>query len=209
MRLKWKDWVYYRPESGIYVAKMSAASISPTHPDDEDLSRPGAFERAYARHRTAMVAVATRVVRDPGTAEEIVQDVFTRLWTAPESYDPARSNLRSYLLMVTRTRAIDRWRTLAVRGGAIERAGRMVDLDRPAEHDAADMVIERERARAAAAAVVALPRSQSEALLLAYAGGMTAREVADLTGIPLGTAKSRLRLGLKRARESLEPQPAV
>jgi RNA polymerase sigma-70 factor (ECF subfamily) len=172
------------------------------------LADPGAFERAYAEHRDPMLATAHRILRDQAAAEDVVQDVFMKLWLSPRSWDPSRGSLRTYLLMVTRTRAIDRWRTRGASTQAIERAAHETDVDRVTDDDAAEVVIRRDVTRAAVDAVAELPRSQRDAVLLSYGVGLSARQVADWTGIPLGTAKSRLRLGLQRARELME-QPAV
>ena len=167
-----------------------------------DLRDPHAFELAFAAHRNTMLAAARSVLHDQAAAEDVVQDVFIQLWLGRASYDPGRGSLRSYLVMLSRSRAVDRWRSRAVARTALERTAEITALD-PATDDAADVVIRRDGARTAIDAVARLPRPQQEAVLLAYGGGFSAREVADATGIPLGTAKSRLRLGLSRARETL------
>ena len=167
-----------------------------------DLRDPHGFEEAFAAHRPAMLATARGVLHDQAAAEDVVQDIFIQLWLGGSRYDPARGTLRSFLVMLARSRAVDRWRSRAVARTALERSAQISALD-PATDDAADVVIRRDGARAAIDAVTRLPRPQQEAVLLAYGGGFSAREVADATGIPLGTAKSRLRLGLARARESM------
>ena len=167
-----------------------------------DLRDPRAFEQAFSTHRRAMLAAARSVLHDQAAAEDVVQDVFIQLWLGGANYDPARGNLRSYLVMIARSRAVDRWRSRAVARTALERTAEVTALD-PATDDAAEVVIRRDGTRAAIDAVARLPRPQQEAVLLAYGGGFSAREVADATGIPLGTAKSRLRLGLSRARETM------
>ena len=165
---------------------------------DTDIRTPAGFSRAFVNNRDPMLAAANGVLRDQAGAEDVVQDIFIQLWLSPRSYDPARGSLRSYLVMLARSRAIDRWRSRGVARAAIERADVQTASD-----DAAEIVIRRDGARAAVAAVGQLPPPQRDALLLAYAGGLSAREVADRAGIPIGTAKSRLRLGLTRARETL------
>jgi RNA polymerase sigma-70 factor (ECF subfamily) len=170
----------------------------------DDVTDPRVFERAYALHRDAMLAAAGRVLRDQSAAEDVVQDVFMKLWLSPRSYDASRGSLRTYLMMVTRTRAIDRWRTRGASSHALERAARETDVARLEADDAADIVIQRDDARAAVEAVVGLPSGQRDAVLLSYGVGLTAAQVADWTGIPLGTAKSRLRLGLERARQLMD-----
>nr|MBA2599132.1 RNA polymerase subunit sigma [Actinomycetota bacterium] len=76
-----------------------------------DLHDPQQFDRAYHEHAAAMLASANRVLRDNAAAEDVVHDVFMHLWRKPESFDPARGTLGSYLTMMARSRALDRWRT--------------------------------------------------------------------------------------------------
>ena len=176
---------------------------------DNDLRDPHAFEHAFELYRAAMLAAATSVLHDKAAAEDVVQDIFIQLWLGPGAYDPARGTLRSYLVMLARSRAVDRWRQRAVARAALERTAGQTTAERQLADDAADVVIRRDGARAAVDAVAKLPDSQKEAVLLAYGGGFSAREVAAATGIPVGTAKSRLRLGLTRARETLNGRLAA
>jgi RNA polymerase sigma-70 factor, ECF subfamily len=174
----------------------------------DDLTDPDGFRRAYAAHHDAMVVVAWRVLRDGGAAEDVVQDVFLDLWTSPHSFDPQRGSLRSYLRMIVKSRALDRWRSRVVAIGAAERAKAEVAVGAGASDSAAEPVIRRETARAVREAIDALPPSQREAILLAYGTGLSTSEVATVTGTPLGTAKSRVRLGLAGARKLLAPEAA-
>jgi len=156
------------------------------------------FARAYREHRAGAVAAAQRVLHDHGAAEDVVQEVFVHLWRRPRSFDARRGSLRSYITMLARSRAIDRWRSQAVQDSAVER----LRLE-PAAHDeasAADRAIARERAARAVRIVDRLPRPQREAILLAYGADMTAGEIATVLGVPHGTAKSRVRLGLEKLR---------
>lgn len=165
-----------------------------------NLSAPAHFERAYDEHSDSVYAVALRVLGNEAAAQDVVQDVFLRLWRRPEAYDPARGGLGTYLRLMARSRAID-----VVREG--QATGRMVDrlkvvealapegVDRPAE------ALERDERRAAVrAALRQLPAAQREALVHAYWRGRTAEEIARAAGLPLGTVKSRMRLGLGRLR---------
>ena len=138
-----------------------------------------------------MYGAAFRVLGDAGLAQDAVQDVFLRIWRRPGAFDPSRGELGSYLRMMARSRALDLWREGQVRLRAADKLEpETVCEDRhPVEH--ADV----------RAAVRQLPPAQREALVLAYWGGMTASQIADRAEIPLGTAKSRLRLGLARLRE--------
>jgi RNA polymerase sigma-70 factor (ECF subfamily) len=162
------------------------------------------FEQV-ARHRGEMLLVATRVLRERAAAEDVVQDVLLDLWLRPESFDPSRGSLRSYVLMLTRSRALDRWRSGAARAAAVKRASDEAFARPSYVPSAADVVVRRDGARQLTSVLAELPDEQRDALLLAYGRGLSAREVASAVGVPLGTAKSRLRLGLGRARVALAP----
>jgi RNA polymerase sigma-70 factor, ECF subfamily len=165
------------------------------------LDDPQAFARAYSEHRADALAVAQRVLRDPVAAEDVVQDVFMQLWRRPRAFDARRGSLRAYITMLARSRAIDRWRSVAAHDAAIER----VTAERAAlrhELSAADCAIERERRAGAVAIVDRLPAPQREAILLAFGADMSAREIATAVGVPAGTAKSRVRLGLDKLRSA-------
>jgi RNA polymerase sigma-70 factor (ECF subfamily) len=168
-----------------------------------ELTNPTAFRRAYERHHNAMVAVAWRVLRDEGAAEDVVQDVFMQLWLNPGAYDPRRASLSTYLTTIVRNRALDRWRTRVVASAAAARLAAQAATEHNGDNSAAAQVIRAETARAVRGAIDTLPPTQREAILLAYGSGLTANEVATLTGAPLGTAKGRLRLGLQTAGKRL------
>ena len=162
------------------------------------------FNETYRKLAPLALASANRVLRDEAAAEDVVQDVFMQLWLRPESYDPARGSLASYVSMLARSRALDRWRSRSAREHAVERsADQSRVLVEPAE-SAAEPVIRRERSRALLGMLDTLPGDQRDALLLAYGRGLTAQEIAQAAGVPLGTAKSRVRLGLRKARATLQ-----
>jgi RNA polymerase sigma-70 factor (ECF subfamily) len=169
----------------------------------DDLTDAEAFRAAYEAHHDTLVAVAWRVLRDGAAAEDVVHDVFLELWTSPASFDPRRGSLRSYLRMIVKSRALDRWRSRAVAQSAAERAEAEAAASHSAGDSAAEPVMRQETARTVREVVDSLPRPQREVILLAYGGGLSTPEVATVTGMPLGTAKSRIRLGLARAREAL------
>jgi RNA polymerase sigma-70 factor (ECF subfamily) len=144
-----------------------------------------------------MYAAAFRVLGDAALAQDAVQDVFLRVWRRPEAFDPARGDLGAYLRLMTRSRALDLWREGQVRGRAADRMKVLMDPEEAREALFSD---DRDAVRAA---VGRLPDTQREAVVLAYWGGLTAGQIARRVQIPLGTAKSRLRLGLARLREEL------
>ena len=168
-----------------------------------DLRDPQQFDRAYNEHAPAMLASANRVLRDTAASEDVVHDVFMALWRKPDSFDPARGNLGSYLTMMARSRALDRWRTRVARESAVDRVKAQIRPESVVAEDAAEPVVRRDSSRRVLHALDKLPGDQREAVLLAFGKGLTAREIAQTAGVPLGTAKSRVRLGLAKARTEL------
>ncbi|GAC1525151.1 MAG: sigma-70 family RNA polymerase sigma factor [Thermoleophilaceae bacterium] len=169
-----------------------------------DLRDPAQFNDQYRRLAPVALSSARRVLRDEAAAEDVVQDVFMQLWLRPASFDPSRGTLTSYVSMLARSRALDRWRSRAARESALERS---VDQARtvaePAE-DAVEPVLRKERSLRLLGALDGLPSDQRDAILLAYGRGLTAQEIARVAEVPLGTAKSRVRLGLNKARVTLK-----
>jgi RNA polymerase sigma-70 factor (ECF subfamily) len=159
-----------------------------------------ALAEVYRRHGGAVFGLARRVLGDPGRAEEIVQEVFVRLWNEPERFDPERGSLRSFLLAQTHGRAVDLLRSDTARRSREERDVRATaEAGYDLEHEVWDLAVA-DRVREA---VVTLPDDERRAIELAYFGGRTYREVAIALGAPEGTVKSRIRAGLKRMRVAL------
>jgi RNA polymerase sigma-70 factor (ECF subfamily) len=157
------------------------------------------FRIAYARHHRGVYAAAYRVVGDVQLAQDVVQDVFLRFWRRPNAYDPRRGELGAYLRLMARSRALDLWREAQVRARAADRL-RVVHVI--GEADGPPVLAERAtESSAVRAALEKLPEGQREALVLAYWCGLTADQIARHADIPLGTAKSRVRLGLARLRD--------
>jgi RNA polymerase sigma-70 factor, ECF subfamily len=160
------------------------------------------FTDAYEAYAARAFAAAYRVLGEAAAAEDVVQDVFFTIWRNPAKFDPARGSLPGYVAMMARSRAVDRVRSRQARDSAIERLGRREERD-SFDESPADAVLRRDEGARALGAVAELPPAQREAVLLAYGRGFSAAEMAEASGVPLGTAKSRLRLGLQKARESL------
>jgi RNA polymerase sigma-70 factor (ECF subfamily) len=174
-----------------------------------DLTDPTQFALAYDAHHRSVFATAMRVTRDRTLAGDVTQDVFLRLWRRPGSFDPARADLGTYLRLMARSRAIDLLREGQARARATDRFKVVVGEAAPRTEDRPDLEAVRNSDRAPVrAALKDLPQNQREALVLAYWGGLTAEEIADHERIPLGTAKSRLRLGLAKLRTQVEPVAA-
>ena len=169
-----------------------------------DLSQPATFKRAFAEHHRRVYATAYRVLGDAAQAQDVTQDVFLRLWRHPERFDPARGEIGPYLRLMARSRAID----LLREGQAAGRAGDRLRVIAAREDGRPDEAPVEATLRGAereevTAAVGELPEPQREAVLLAYWGGLTADEIARRSAVPLGTAKSRLRLALGKLRTDL------
>jgi RNA polymerase sigma-70 factor (ECF subfamily) len=161
------------------------------------------FSAAYDQHRERAFSSAVRVLRDPAAAEDVVQDVFLAIWRDPSLFDASRGSLAGYVAMMARSRAVDRMRSQTAARAAVERLGYR-DEARPGDDDGpSETTIRRDERGRVLAAVAELPPPQREAVLLAFGRGLSAAEIAAASGVPLGTAKSRLRLGLEKARESL------
>ena len=167
-----------------------------------DLTDPDTFQRIYDEQSRGVYAAAFRITGNAAQAQDIVQDVFLRVWRKPASFDSKRGELGSYLRLMARSRALDLWREGQAAGRASDRLKVVVAHeevrpdDRPAV--AAEQGAEREVIRAA---LRELPTAQREALVLAYWGGLTADQIAKRSQVPLGTAKSRIRLGMAKLRE--------
>ena len=144
-------------------------------------------------------------MRDPTLADDVVQEVFVRLWTRADRFDGERGSLRSYLLAQTHGRSLDLVRAEASRRRREEREARDARGSRGPSDDVEQQVVQRSVADEVQAALATLPESERAAVELAYLGGLPYREVATRLGIPEGTAKSRIRAGLSHLRQALQP----
>jgi RNA polymerase sigma-70 factor (ECF subfamily) len=170
------------------------------------LSDPDGFRSAFAEHHRKVYAAAFGVLGDAALAQDVVQDVFLRVWRRPEAYNPSRGDLGTYLRLMGRSRALDLWREGQVRGRAAERFKLTGMPAEPRVEEQPEPVFERgEDGVAVREALGQLPETQREALVLAYWGGLTADQIAQRVHVPLGTAKSRIRLGLARLRAEFAP----
>src|SRR5688572_14001234 len=164
-----------------------------------------ALAELYDRHGRIVFSLAARILSDHGEAEDLTQDVFALAWRNAPRYDPARGAVAAWLLITTRSRAIDRLRARRVRpGAATEDDVRRLDAI-PDRAPSVEMIVaDRQMAGRVRDALAELPADQRQALELAYFEGLSQSEIGERTGIPLGTIKTRIRTGLSRLRHAMQ-----
>lgn len=156
-----------------------------------------ALAELYDRYSSVVYAVALRVLTDAAAAEDVLQEVFLQFWRNPGAFDAARGNLGPWLAVITRNRAID----------ALRRRKPETDIEDVIVSVAPDLVAEADRSRAAEkvrSVLGTMPSPQRSALEMAYFEGMSHSEIADRTGEPLGTIKTRIRAGLMTLRKAFQ-----
>jgi RNA polymerase sigma-70 factor (ECF subfamily) len=165
-----------------------------------------ALREAYRAHAPAVHGLALRVLANEALAEEIVQDVFVRLWEHPERFDVSRGPIRSFLLSMTHSRAVERVRSEA------SQQRRSAELARQPKGTVADpaRLLETEEAqRAVRTALAELPEAQRRPIEMAYFDGMSYREVARALNEAEGTVKYRIRMGMQKLRAALRAREVL
>ena len=166
-----------------------------------------AFEIVYDRHASAAFSLAYRMCGARQAAEEVVQEAFLSIWRSGARYDRRRGSVRTWILGITHHRAID-----ALRRGTVQDRHRASDEgieERFEADERTDLeVARREEAQEVRGALEELPADQRRAIELAYFGGFTQSEIAEMLDVPIGTVKGRMRLGLEKMRGRLEPTSA-
>jgi RNA polymerase sigma factor (sigma-70 family) len=164
----------------------------------------GAIDDLYARFRRPAFALARRILVDDTLAEDVLQDVFLSIWRDPHAFDGARGSFASWVLALVHHKAVDAVRREESQRRRQARAEDELALAAPTEvHDVEDEAWTRVVSEQVRGALSVLSDPQREALTLAYYGGYTQREVAALTGAPLGTVKTRMLAGMRRLKEEL------
>jgi RNA polymerase sigma-70 factor (ECF subfamily) len=163
-----------------------------------------ALERLYDRYAATVYGLARRILAQSDLAEEVVQDVFAQVWREASRYDDARASVAGWIVLMTRTRSIDRLRARRARPD-VERGvepAAVAPLPAP-DRSPEQVAISSEDARSVRAALDGLPEEQRSLVDLAYYEGLTHSEIAARTGVPLGTIKTRLRSAMMTLRRAL------
>lgn len=160
-----------------------------------------AFALLFDRHAPIVLGVLSRLLGDRALAEEILQEAFLQAWQQAERYQPALATPRGWLLMMARSRALDRLRSRSARQRREDEV--MREVPAAAEPTGTAVIEADERRRHVVEAMSALPAEQRECIELAFFGGLTHTEIAERLQAPLGTVKSRILLGMNKLRQSL------
>jgi RNA polymerase sigma-70 factor (ECF subfamily) len=184
------------PEPGLSAAPDLAELLKRSGRGDES-----AFAQLYDAVSARVFGLALRVVRDPAQAEEVCQEALLDLWRTSARYDPARGSAISWIFTLVHRKAVDRVRSAEA---STRRDTTYHHQNQPVEHDSTAEAVETSfEARRVRTALDTLTPVQREALELAYFGGYTHTEVATMLDLPVGTAKTRIRDGLIRLRDTM------
>ena len=165
---------------------------------------PRAFELLYDRHGGASFSLAYRMVGNRVAAEDISQEAFLSIWRSKDRYQPARGSVRTWVLGIVHHRAIDALRRNLVHERRRASAEGIEERQEAPERERTDVeAARREEARHVRAAIGDLPDEQSRVIQLAYFGGFSHSQIAEMLEMPIGTVKGRMRLGLDKLRAGL------
>jgi RNA polymerase sigma-70 factor (ECF subfamily) len=163
---------------------------------------PQAFELLYDRHGGAAYSLAYRIVGKQAAAEDVVQEALLSIWRSRRRYDPTRGSVRTWILGIVHNRAIDGLRRSSVHDRRRETLDVVEERFEASERTDVE-VARREEARSVRGALETLPTEQRQTIELAYFGGFTQNQIAELMDEPVGTVKGRMRLGLEKMRREL------
>jgi RNA polymerase sigma-70 factor (ECF subfamily) len=164
---------------------------------------PEAFEVFYDRHGGVAYSLAYRIVGEKAAAEDVTQEAFISIWRSGARFDRARGSVRSWMLSIVRNRAIDALRSRAGKAPKLTFDDDAILEQRPAEELTEEEAMRNETAGEIRGVLGELPGEQSKVIELAYFGGFSQSEISRMLGVPLGTVKGRMRLGLEKIRGEL------
>lgn len=183
----------------------------PVPADDSELVRriagrdEGALAELFDRYSGLLLALSRRIVHDGSEAEEILQEVFLQVWNQAERYDRARSSVSTWLVLITRSRSIDRLRSRQVKDRTLHALQQEKGDPHTSPRGLGAVLLEQRRQRLRRE-MQELPEEQRQVLELAFFRGLTQSEIAESTGIPLGTVKTRTLLAMKKLRRALQAE---
>ncbi|MFN2454834.1 MAG: sigma-70 family RNA polymerase sigma factor [Pyrinomonadaceae bacterium] len=160
----------------------------------------------YDRYNSILFGLLLRILHDRAEAEDVLQEVFWRVWQHAADFDETRGRVFTWLVTIARSRAIDRLRSLGSRERTVEEAARTSELLISPVTNAATATLAAEQREIVSRALAQIPEEQRRTLVLAYFEGLTQSEIAARTNEPLGTVKTRTRAGLARLRILLRSQ---
>ena len=193
------------PDTNLSAADVSnpaedAALVQQVAGGDES-----ALGELYDRYSGLLLALSRRILIDSSDAEEILQEVFLQVWNQAERYDRRRSSVSTWLVLITRSRSIDRLRSRQVK----DRTLTSMQQENRRQHTSPEgmgAVLLDQRRQRLRQEMLELPSEQRQVLELAFFKGMTQSEIAGDTGIPLGTVKTRTLLAMKKLRKALSTE---
>lgn len=193
------------------VRHRSTHTLKPVNPESAAL-RQALMRMAQGEHPalatcydlmgSVVFSLAVRMLRDRAAAEDVTQDVFVQVWRQAGNYDSTRGTPEAWIMMIGRTRILDRIRSRGA-GVVLKSVGDNLPEAPAAEDWPEDLAISREDAANVRQALTELPAEQKQAVELAFFDGLTHMEIAEKTNVPLGTIKTRIRLGLLKIRDQL------
>jgi RNA polymerase sigma-70 factor, ECF subfamily len=164
---------------------------------------PEAFEVFYDRHGGVAYSLAYRIVGEKAAAEDVTQEAFISIWRSGARFDRARGSVRSWMLSIVRNRAIDALRSRAGKAPKLTFDDDEILEQRPSAERTEEEAMRNETASEIRGVLGGLPGEQSKVIELAYFGGFSQSEISRMLGVPLGTVKGRMRLGLEKIRGEL------
>ena len=191
--------------------RSSKASSAVKHLDDKELVQAvvegdsEAIAELFDRYSGMLTALSLRILNDPADVEEILQETFLQVWNQAGRYDAKRSSVSTWLVLIARSRSIDRLRSRQVKLRTAA-AARQENPDIHTSPKGVSNVLKQERRMRLQEEMAKLPEEQRQVLELAFYGGMTQSEIAEQTRIPLGTVKTRTLLAMKKLRKALHQE---
>ena len=164
-----------------------------------------ALAELYDRFSGMLLGLATKILGDRSDAEDVLQEVFVQVWRQAGRYRRGRSSVSTWLVLITRSRSIDRLRSRNVK----RRTALAAHREEPSAHTSPEgvrIVLRDERRKRLSGALAELPEKQRKVLEMAYYQGLTQREIAEATETPLGTVKTRTLLAMRKLRQTLEDE---